>query len=76
MADYISRKIFDPLLGESSETLAKEAYQRMDVHLDLSMRTAGVLEGWGLRDYQAEYQCVLNSLSDDLEARLIDGDRW
>ena len=41
-----------------------------------SMRTAGVLESWSLRDYQAEYQCVLSSLSDGLEARLIDGDRW
>ena len=40
------------------------------------MRTAGVLEGWSLRDYHAEYKCVLNSLSDGLEARLIDGDRW
>ena len=40
------------------------------------MRTAGVLEGWSLRDYQAEYKCVLNSLSDGLEARLIEGDRW
>ena len=48
----------------------------MDVQLDLSMRTAGVLEGWSLRDYHAEYKCVLNSLSDGLEARLIDSDRW
>ena len=48
----------------------------MDVQLDLSMRTAGVLEGWSLRDYHAEYKCVLNSLSDGLEACLIDGDRW
>ena len=32
--------------------------------------------GWSLRDYHAEYKCVLNSLSDGLEARLIDGDRW
>ena len=48
----------------------------MDVKLNLSMRTAGVLEGWCLRDYHAEYQCVLNSRSDDLEARLIDGNRW
>ena len=40
------------------------------------MHTAGVLEGWSLRDYQAEYQCALSSLSDGLEARLIDGDRW
>ena len=53
MADYISRNNFDALLGESSEALAKEAFQRMDVELDLSMRTAGVLEGWSLRDYQA-----------------------
>ena len=76
MADYISRNNFDALLGESSEALAKEAFQRMDVQLDLSMRTAGVLEGWSLRDYQAEYQCVLSTLSDGLEARLPDGDRW
>ena len=40
------------------------------------MRTAGVLEGWSLRDYHGEYKCVLNSLSDGLEARLIDGDHW
>ena len=76
MANCISRNNFDALLGESSEALAKEAFQRMDVQLDLSMRTAGVLEGWSLRHYHAEYRCVLNSLSDGLEARLIDGDRW
>ena len=76
MAHYISRNNFNALLGESSEALAKEAFQRMDVQLDLSMRTAGVLEGWSLRDYHAEYKCVLNSLSDGLEARLIDGDHW
>ena len=29
-----------------------------------------------MRDYQAEYQCVLNPLSDGLEEHLIDGDRW
>ena len=76
MADYISRNNFDALIGESSEALAKEAFQRMDVQLDLSMHTAGVLEGWNLRDYHADYKCVLNSLSDGLEAHLIDGDRW
>ena len=76
MADYISRNNFDTLLGESSEALAKEAFQRIDVHLDLSMRTTGVLEDWSLTDHHAEYKCVLKSLSDALEARLIDGDRW
>ena len=34
MADYISRNNFDALLGESSEALAKEAFQSMDVQLD------------------------------------------
>ena len=41
----ISRNNFDALIGESSEALAREAFQRMDVQLDLSMRTAGILEG-------------------------------
>ena len=31
MGDYISRNNFDVLVGESSEALAKEAFQRMDV---------------------------------------------
>ena len=53
----------------------------MDVQLDPSMRTAPVLEGWSLRDYyhshyNSQYKCVLDSLSDGLEARLIDGNRW
>ena len=51
MAEYISRNNFDALLGESAEALTKEAFQRMDVQLDLSMRTAGVLEGWSLIEY-------------------------
>ena len=38
------------------------------------MHTAGLPEGWSLRDYHAESKCVLNSLTDGLEARLIDGD--
>ena len=76
MADYISCLNFEALLGERSKALAKEASQSIDVQLDLSMRTAGVLEDWSLLDYQAEYQWVLNSLSDGLEARLIDGDGW
>ena len=55
--------------------MVKEAFQRIDVQLDLSMRTAGVLQDWSLKDYQLEYQCVLDSLSDGREAHLIDGDR-
>ena len=56
LSDYISRNNFDALIGESSEALPKEALQHMEVQLDLSMRTAGILEGWSLTDYQSEYE--------------------
>ena len=76
LSDYISRNNFDALIGESSEALAREAFESMDVQLDLSMRTAGILEGWSLTDYQSEYKEVLRTLSTDLEPRVIDGHRW
>ena len=67
LSDYISRNNFDALIGETSEALAKEAFRRMDVELDLSMRTAGILEGWSLTDYQSEYKEILPTLSTGLE---------
>ena len=59
LSDYIRRNNFDALIGESSEALAKGAFQRMDVQLDLSRWTAGILEGWRLADYQSQYKEVL-----------------
>ena len=76
LSDYISRTNFDALRGESSEALAREAFQRMDVQLDLSMRTAGILEGWSLTDYQSEYKEILQTLSTGREPRVIDGLQW
>ena len=43
---------------------------------DLSMRTAGILEGWSLTDYQSEYEEILQTLSTGLEPRVIDGHQW
>ena len=71
--DNISRNNLDALIGKSSEALAKEAFQRMDVQLDMSMRTAVILEGWSLTDYQSEYKEILQTLSTGLEPRVIDG---
>ena len=48
----------------------------MDVQLDLSMRTAEILEGWSLTDYQSEYKEILQNLSTGLELRVIDGHQW
>ena len=76
LSDCISHNNFDALIGETSEALTKEAFQRMDIKLDLSMRTAGTLEGWSLTDYQAEYKKLLRTLSTGLEPRVIDGHQW
>ena len=76
LSDYILRNNFDALIRESSEALAKEASQRMDVQLDLSVRTAGVLEGGSLTDYQSEYKEILQTLSTGLESHVIDGHQW
>ena len=76
LSGYISRNNFNALIGESSEALAQEAFQRMDVQLDLSMRTAGSLEGWSLTNYQPEYKEILQTLSTGLKPRVIDGHQW
>ena len=44
--------------------------------LDLSMRTAGILEGSSLTGYQSECKDSLQTLSTDLEPRVIDGHQW
>ena len=48
----------------------------MDVQLDLSMRTAGILEGRVLTNCQSEYKRILQTLSTGLEPRVIDGQQW
>ena len=48
----------------------------MDVQLDLCMRTAGILEGWSLTDYQSQYKENLRTLSTGLEPRVIYGHQW
>ena len=43
--DYISRNNFDNMIGARTEELAKEAFSRMDVHLDLNMTMIRPLDG-------------------------------
>ena len=43
---------------------------------NLSMRTAGMLEGWSLTDYQSEYEEILQTLSTGLVPPVIDGHQW
>ena len=48
----------------------------MDVQLDLSVRTAGILAGWRLTDHQSEYKEIFQTLSTGLEPRVIDRHQW
>ena len=44
-ADYISCNNFDDMIGARSEELAKEAFSRIEVHLDLTMTIIRPLDG-------------------------------
>ena len=44
-ADYISRNNFDEMIGATFEELVKEAFSRMEVHLDLIMTMIRPLDG-------------------------------
>ena len=54
-ADYISRNNFDDMIGARSEELAKEAFSRMDVHLDLNMTMIRSLDGLQQVEYLKEF---------------------
>ena len=53
-ADYISRNNFDNMIGARSEELAKGAFSRMDVHLDLNMTMIRPLDGLQQVEYLKE----------------------
>ena len=54
-ADYFSRNNLNDLIGASSEALAKEAFSRMDVHLDLNMTMIQPLDGLQQAQYLKEF---------------------
>ena len=76
LSDYISRTKFDALIGVRSEAHVKEAFQHMDIQLDLSMRTAAILQGSSLTDYQLEHKNILPTFSTGLEPCVIDKQQW
>jgi len=49
MSDYLSRDLFDANNQLDSEALAKEAFQRMDIHLDLRIERIDTEEDWTKR---------------------------
>ena len=73
-ADYISCNNFDALIGARSEALAKEAFSRMDVHLDLNMMMIRPLDGLQQSEYLKEYGDIYKRLEKRLEPLLVNQD--
>ena len=75
-ADYISRSNFDALIGAPSEALAKEAFSRMDVHLDLNMTMIRPLDGLQQAEYLKEFGDIYKRLEKRLEPLLVNPEQW
>ena len=83
MCEVLSRHNFDERVGEKTEELAREAFQRMDVQLDLAMAPEEVmaispgefLSSWRLWDYSEEYAEEMKGLEED-KAKLMEGTLW
>ena len=75
-ADYISCNNFDALIGARSEALAKEAFSRMDVHLDLNMTMIRPLDGLQQAEYLKEFGDIYKRLESCLEPLLVNQEQW
>ena len=75
-ADYISRNNCDNMIGSRSEELAKEAFSRMDVHLDLNMTMMRPLDGLRQVEYVKEFGDIYKRLEKRLEPVLVNQEQW
>ena len=75
LCDWLSRENFDEKISASSEALSREAFQKMDVQLDLTMSQAELLSSLRKSDYVEEYGDVLKALGDGSYA-LADNELW
>ena len=70
-ADYISRNNFDDMIGFMPEELAKEAFSRMDVHLDLNMTMIRPVDGRQQVEYLKEFGDIYKRPEKHLEPALV-----
>ena len=75
-ADYISRNNFDALIGARSEALAKEAFSRTDVHLDLNMTMIRPPDGLQQAEYLKEFGDIYKRLEKRLEPLHVSQEQW
>jgi hypothetical protein len=72
LCDMLSRDNFCELFQADSEDLARQAFQRMDIQLDLRMEALEQMKDLCAQDYQEEYPQVWGRIQPH-SATLIDG---
>ena len=75
-ADYISRNNFHDMIGARSEELAKEAFSRVDVHLDLNMTMIRPQDGLRQVQYLKEFGDIYKRPEKRLERVLLNQEQW
>ena len=75
MPDFLSRNCFDAMLGQKTEDMAKQAFQRMDEHLDLVVQEVPLELSWKTSDLLKEFKEILTDLAVN-QSKLIDGVQW
>ena len=75
-ADYISCNNFDDLMCARSEEVAKEAFTRMDIHLDVNMTMIRPLNGLQQVQYLKEFGDIYKRRQKRLEPILVDQEQW
>ena len=75
-ADYISHNNFDDMIGARSGEPAKEAFSRVDVHLDLNMTMIRTLDGLQQVEYLKEFGDIYKRLEKCLEPALVNQSQW
>ena len=68
--------IFDDMIGARSEELAKEAFSRTDVHLDLNMTMIRPLDGLQQVEYLKEFGDIYKRPEKRLEPALVNQVQW
>ena len=75
LSDYLSRNSFDERLGQSSEEMAKDAFAKMDVQLDLFMKTTQPQNKWGKEKLLKDWAAIMKQLQPG-QVKLITSEQW
>ena len=75
LCDWLSGENINEKTYASSESLSREAFQKMDVHFDLTMSKAELLSSVHKSDYVEEYGDVLKAVGDGSHA-LVGEELW